>query len=140
MRKFTFVLCCVLLAAGCSQTSSAPPVEESKSPETVTVRSVGNPRAEDILAKNPQADIFQFGDIVYKNASDIEWVQERELTPGDHIGTIQKQYKDGQTFENEMAVLLPAGAEIYEPFEKSGSILIVKLNGKELRYLGLIEG
>ena len=39
-----------------------------------------------------------------------------------------------------MATKLPVGAEIFEPTEKKGLILIVKFDNKEIRYLGLIEG
>ncbi len=118
-----------LILTGCNQSK----VINSDHP---TTESTHNPTAKIILAQNPNADIFQHNGIIYTNASNIEWVQQTELTIGEGVGTIKKQYKEGLSFENEMATKLPVGVEIFE----SGQILIVKLDGKEVRYLGLIEG
>lgn len=102
------------------------------------IQTTHNPTAKETLAQNPNADIFQHKGIIYTNASNIEWVRQTELTIGERVGTIKKQYTDGLTFGNEMATKLPVGAEIFDGGGRS--ILIVKLEGKEIRYLGMLEG
>lgn len=134
MRILVSFMICFAILTGCNQS------EKSISGNSTQTISTHNPTAKEILVQTPNADIFQYKGIVYSNASDIEWVQTIELTIGKSIGTITKQYKDGLTFEDEMATKLPVGTEIYEPLKKSGPILIVKLNDMEIRYLGLIEG
>jgi hypothetical protein len=85
-------------------------------------------------------DFFLFNGVIYTNASDIEWVQKADLAIGKKLGNITKQYDEGHLFEENMATKLPVGTEIYEPIKKAGAILIVKVNDKKIRYLGLIEG
>lgn len=61
------------------------------------------------------------------------------MTIGEEVGEIKKQTDDGEKFENFTASKLTVGTKIYEPVEDS-SIYIVKVDDKEIRYLGLIEG
>lgn len=98
-----------------------------------------NPTPEDILLENENADIFLLNGIVYSNAEDLEWVTEKELTLGNEIGEIKKQTTNSDEFENYTATKLLVGTKIYEPIENS-DIFIVKVDGKEIRYLGLREG
>ncbi|KGP91815.1 hypothetical protein N780_15695 [Pontibacillus chungwhensis BH030062] len=104
-----------------------------------TESDIGNPTAEEILSKNNEADIFVLNGVVYSNAEDLEWVYEKELTLGKEVGEIKKQTQEGDEFENLSASKLPVGTEIYAPVEKE-NIYIVKVNDKEIRYLGLREG
>ena len=129
MRNLVYLMVGLLLLTGCNQFKVT---DDEQSTATVT--------ASEILTNNPNADIFQLEGTIYSNASNIDWVQKQELSIGTKIGTITKQYKDGLTFEDGMATKLPVGAEIFEPTEKNGLILIVKFDNKEIRYLGLIEG
>jgi len=131
-KLITFILCLVILA-GCNQ------VEVGNAGKINDKFETHNPTAEEILSKDPDADIFQLNGIIYSNASNIDWVQTEELTAGEIIGTVTKQYTDGLAFEDEIATILPVGTEILKPL-KGGGILIVKVNDKEIRYLGLIEG
>jgi len=131
-KLISFILCLAILA-GCNQYEGSSSGKSNEKYET------HNPTAEEILSQNPDADIFQLNGIIYSNASNVEWVQAEELTIGETIGTITKQYTDGLTFEEEIATKLPVGTEIFKPL-KGGGILIAKLNDKEIRYLGLIEG
>ncbi|MNH82780.1 hypothetical protein D3C87_652990 [compost metagenome] len=133
MRILISVIIALLMLTGCNQ----PKVINSERP---TFESTHNPTAKEILDQNPSADIFQLNGTIYTNAINIEWVQQTEITIGESVGIIKRQYKDSLTFENEMSTKLPVGAKIFEPIKKSGPILIVKLNGKEIKYLGLIEG
>lgn len=100
---------------------------------------IGNPTAEQILLENKDADIFVLNGIVYTNAEDIEWVNEEELTLGEEVGEIKKQTNDSDAFEDYTATKLTVGTKIYEPVENS-DIYIVKVDDKEIRYLGLREG
>jgi len=130
-----FIICLSMLTVtGCKQ------YEKKNYEDSTASITTHNPTAKEILVQNPNADIFQFNGIIYSNASNLEWVQQTELATGNIVETITKQYKGGDIFEDAMATQLPIGTEIYEPLIKSGPILIVKLSGKEVRYLGLIEG
>lgn len=130
MRLLISLCIAIMMITGCTQ------VNLTGSKEYV----IGNPTAKEILINDPNADIFQYKDIIYTNASGIEWVQQADLTIGKSVGTIQKQYQPDLAFENGMATELPVGTVIYEPMKKSGPILIVVVNDEEVRYLGLIEG
>lgn len=101
-----------------------------------------NPTPEEILLDDKNADIFVEGDVVYINAQDIEWVNEEKLTAGEKIGDIKKQFDENEEFEDFTATKLPVGAQIYEPEEDviGGLVYIVKIDGKEIRYIGLVEG
>lgn len=102
--------------------------------------SIGNPTPEEILSDDKDADIFLMDGTVYTNAKDIEWVNEEELTAGEKVGEIKSQTDDSEEFENFTASKLPAETDIYEPEEKKGPIYIIKLDGEEIPYMGLIEG
>ncbi|MDQ0160447.1 hypothetical protein [Alkalibacillus salilacus] len=104
-----------------------------------TENVIDNPTPEEILEENMDADILVVNGVVYKNAEEIEWVNEEELTIGEEVGEIKKQTNNIDEFEDYTANKLPVGTKVYEPEEKS-NIYIVKTNDKEVRYLGLIEG
>ncbi|MEK8130982.1 hypothetical protein WMW72_24050 [Paenibacillus filicis] len=127
----------VALMAGCEH------AERSKSTASHSeglAQSTSNPTAQGMIKRNADADLFQWNGIVYVNASDIEWVQEADLTPGKSVGIIKKTYEAGIAFEDGMATKLPVHTEVFEPIKKNGLILIVKVHDKEIRYLGLVEG
>lgn len=75
-----------------------------------------------VLKLDPDADIFEFEDHVYK--AGVDWIEEEELTKGKQIGEI----KDG------MANILPIRTKIFAPKERL-DILIVEYSGREKRYL-----
>jgi PBP1b-binding outer membrane lipoprotein LpoB len=129
-RKMILVVLLLAMAIVACSNQATP-----KEPEIV----LDNPTPEEILAENENADIFVLNGIVYSNAEDIEWVNEKELTLGEEVGEIKKQTSNSDEFENYTATLLPVGTKIYQPVEK-GDIYIVRVDGKEIRYLGLREG
>lgn len=105
-----------------------------------TAAAIGNPTAEQILQRSKDADIFMFGDIVYANADNLDWVQQLQIGELEEIGKIQTNYREGTDFLNEMSTKLPVGTIIYAPIPKQGPVLIAEVEGKPVRYLGLIEG
>lgn len=133
MKIIFSLLITLLILTGCNQSKVSNSANS-------TVESTQNPTAQEIITQDPDADIFQYKGVIYNNASHIEWVQQEKLSVGEKVGMITKQYKDGLHFEDDMATKLPVGVEIFEPINKNGPVLIVKTNGKEIRYLGLIEG
>jgi hypothetical protein len=96
------------------------------------------PDAEETLRLDKNADIFQWEGAIYK--TDIDWVNEKELTKKELIGEITESYtnEDPKSFKNGMANKLPIGAKIYSSNEHG--ILIVESNGEEKYYLVLAEG
>ncbi|MCJ8008275.1 hypothetical protein ACFFF5_11605 [Lederbergia wuyishanensis] len=101
--------------------------------------TIGNPTAEEVLRQDEKADIFQWDDLIY--TTNVDWVNELELTRNELIGEIQKSFIDFSTtpFENGMANKLPIGAKIYSAKQRGG-ILIVEFNNEEKYYLALVEG
>lgn len=126
-KLFLILFLSTVLVACNNQTTDAPG------------NDTGNPTAEEILSKNKDADIFVLNGVVYSNAEDIEWVNEKELTLGEVVGEIKKQTNKSDAFENNTASKLSVGTKIYKTVEK-GDIYIVKVDDKEIRYLGLREG
>ncbi|MGM0878720.1 MAG: hypothetical protein ACQEWV_29565 [Bacillota bacterium] len=61
-----------------------------------------NSNTEGEVIENPtvyrDADIFMLNGIVYKNAEDIDWVNERKLTLGEEVTEITKQTTDSKQF------------------------------------------
>ena len=77
---------------------------------------------EQVLELDPDADIFELKDRVYKVNKD--WVEKEQLTKEKQVGEIL----DG------MATKLPIGAKIFSVKERN-DILIVEYDDIELRYL-----
>ncbi|WP_052044423.1 hypothetical protein [Alkalihalobacillus alcalophilus] len=105
--------------------------------------------AEEILTKEPDADIFMFNEFIYQ--ANIDWVDEMTLISGEKIGEITEQAVDGHyNYTNGMANKLSVGATIYEVEEDNANenginegtnfILIVNDNGEEKYYLASTEG
>jgi hypothetical protein len=98
-----------------------------------------HPDAEEVLRLDENANIFQWEGLIYK--TDIDWVNELELTKKEIVGEITELYKneDPNSFKNGMANQLPLGTKIYSTNENEG-ILIIEYNGEEKYYLSLVEG
>ncbi|WP_054860328.1 hypothetical protein [Gracilibacillus sp. JCM 18860] len=77
---------------------------------------------EQVLKRDPEADLFEFNGKVYRTG--IGWIEKKELTKGKRVGEISKW----------SATKLPVGATIYTT-EERGDILIVEYDGMENRYL-----
>lgn len=112
----------------------------SDSDESPDGNDRGNPDAEELLAANKNADIFATIDVVYKNAENVSWVNDLELSLGDEYVEITKQSTNPEEFESGTASRLPVGTKIYNPAKENGPILIAVVKGKKIPYLGVIEG
>lgn len=127
-RKVIFYLLLVMISSlfvsGCSM------LERSATTQ--------NPDAEEVLALDPEADFFQFNDIIYQ--TNIDWVEELSLTKDQEIGEIIARNEKDTKFENGMANKLPVGAKIYSTKEEGDMILIVEAEGKSYKYYALVEG
>jgi hypothetical protein len=107
----------------------------------VQVSTTHNPTGEEMLNLNPEADIFMFGGLIYENADSLDWVQQFKFEGQSKVGEITAIYRDQESFTNGMSTKLPIGTEIYRPSpHQGGEVLIIELDGKQHRYLGLIEG
>ena len=126
---FVMVVFVFFTVIGCSNSSNTGKIE---------VHETGNPVAKEILTLDPEADIFQFDDVIYETG--IDWVEELTLTKGEQVGEIKTRNDTDTNFENEMSNKLPVGAKIFSTIEKEGPILIVEFEGEILKYLALLEG
>ena len=98
-----------------------------------------HPNAKEVLRLDEDANIFQWEGFIYQ--TDIDWVNELELTKKEVVGEITETHssKDPDSFKNGMATKLPIGTKIYSTNEHEG-ILISNDNGEEKYYLALVEG
>ena len=128
-QKGKFLLCLTVILSmlsGCGNT------QENISQLEV----IGNPTPNDFL-KDPNADIYVLGDIVYSNVADIDWVKELDYTIVKEVGEIKKQTNKAKDFENVTSNILPIGTKIYVT---DTLIYIAKVDNKEIPYLKMLEG
>lgn len=100
----------------------------------------GNPTAKDILEDYNDADIFQYNGLIYSNASDLKWVQEKKPQKGELIGEITRTTNKSRQFKDGVASKLPAGAKIYKTKADGIYRLLVEYEQKQVVYIALIEG
>ncbi|MEH7236844.1 hypothetical protein [Bacillus sp. JJ1562] len=105
--------------------------------QTVTVTTSEKPDAEETLRLDNKADIFQWKGSIYK--TNIDWVDELELTENEQIGEIQFNASKAEDFKDGGANYLPLGAKIFTTKERN-DILIVKYENVMKLYLVLTEG
>lgn len=104
--------------------------------ETVTV-TTSNPDAEEILSIDPDADILQFDGIIYQ--TDIDWVEELELTQGEEVGEITSRTQSADDFEDGTANQLSEGTKLYKANERD-DVLLAETDGELKYYYALVEG
>ncbi|MEH7225382.1 hypothetical protein V7112_16360 [Bacillus sp. JJ1566] len=105
--------------------------------QEITIHSSQKPDAEEALRLDNNADIFQWDGDIFK--TNIDWVNELELTENEQIGEIQFNAKKAEDFKDGAANHLPIGAQIFTTIESNG-ILIVKYRNEVKYYLALTEG
>ncbi|MFD1357009.1 hypothetical protein ACFQ4X_03785 [Fictibacillus halophilus] len=127
--KFMFInvfLSMLVLLSGCVENE-------------VTVHSTSKPDVEEVLTLDPEADIFLWDNTVYQ--TNIDWVEELTLTKNREIGEITSISMNPKDYEykNGMANKLPVSAKIYTANERQ-DVLLVEIDGKLTKYLGIGEG
>lgn len=120
------VIACVIFLAGCGPFK-----------EPITVSRSEPPDAREVLMLEPESDIFQWDGIIYQ--ADVEWVQDLELTPKEHIGEVLENTKLAKQFQDGTATVLPVGSAIYST-NQSEMYLLVKVDDELRKYLLLAEG
>ncbi|HEY4600300.1 MAG TPA: hypothetical protein VIG73_03235 [Cerasibacillus sp.] len=124
MRPFIVsILLIIVTVAGCSAGE-----------EEVTIDTID---AEEVLSLDPDADIFQFDGVIYQ--TNIDWVEELDLTKDVQIGEIKKRNDTNTDFSDDMSNKLPVGTKIFSAKER-GDILLVEFYGEILKYLVVVEG
>lgn len=129
MRNFTILICLVIFIAGCKLPAAG-------NEQTVTI---GNPTATDILENDHNADIFQYNQLIYTNATTIEWVQEDSYDKGPQITEIRQQSTKSEEFSNGTASKLPVGTNIFQVVGNGQLLLMAEVDGEQIIYLALIE-
>ncbi|WP_078551931.1 hypothetical protein [Bacillus alkalicellulosilyticus] len=130
MKVLMILAIAIVIGVGCSAKTG------NQENQMVVIKS---PTVDEILATDENADLFVMNEVVYVNAEDVDWVQERELTLSQESFEIIKQAKKGDEFSNGTATKIPVGTKVYKPNEK-GDIFIAIVDGEEIRYLGWREG
>lgn len=105
--------------------------------DTTTVYTNKSIDAEEVLTLEPNADIFQFDEIIYK--TNIEWVDNLTVTKNSQLGEIKMKNEKDANFENEFSNKLPIGTKIFSTKERT-DVLVVEVDGKLKKYLAIVEG
>jgi predicted small lipoprotein YifL len=134
-KHVLFLAAFTLFLAGCGDKALSPP-DASRTAEQYQQETIGNPTPADFL-DNPEADIFYFGGIVYANAEYLDWAQQREYTKTELLGKIAIQTSDADEFEDGAANRLPVGTPV---FKTDTDIFIAVVDGKDIRYIMMVEG
>lgn len=97
----------------------------------------GNPTANEILSKNPNASIFMYSTVIY--IAGVDWVDELQLSKDQYITEITKQSDNGKDFVDGTANKLAIGTRIYSVKERN-DILIAETENGDIRFYKLVEG
>lgn len=93
------------------------------------------PSAEEILALDEQADLFQWEETVYE--ANVDWIHQLTVTKDLQLGVIQKTADEH--FDHGTATHLKKGTAIYSVKERK-DLLIAELNGQIIIYAAHAEG
>lgn len=93
------------------------------------------PTAEELLALDPHADLFQWEGVVYQ--TNLDWTNQLTVTKQQQVGVIQKT--SNKHFQHGTASRLKKGAAIYSVKERE-DLLIVEHNGQMHIYAAHAEG
>ncbi|MDI0275310.1 MULTISPECIES: hypothetical protein [Bacillus] len=93
------------------------------------------PSAEELLAIDQKADLFQWEGTVYE--TNVDWTTSLHVTKQQQVGVIQKTA--AKNFEHGTASRLQKGTAIYSVKERE-DMLVVELHGKTKIYVAHAEG
>lgn len=102
-----------------------------------TVVTISEISADEVLDMYPDANIFQYDGIIYQ--TEIDWVDELDLTPGEQVLTITEEVSNPDEFSDGAATFLPVGTAVFEANGRQ-DILIAEVNGEYINYLAIVEG
>lgn len=94
--------------------------------------------AEEVLAEDPDADIFQYEGVVYKTEGEL--AEDVGVTLKELIGKVTKKVDADTEFEDGMATELMPNVKIYSTNEEDLTVLLVEVhNDKYVYYAQLNE-
>lgn len=99
-----------------------------------------NPTAKSILKEHSQADILQYNNLIYINATSLESIKEIEYIKCKKIGEIIKTTNSSKNFQDFYATQLESGTEIYSTNDNNIYTIIADTNGQQILYMALLEG
>ncbi|MCL1699061.1 hypothetical protein [Lysinibacillus sp. Bpr_S20] len=99
-----------------------------------------NPTAKSILKEHSQADILQYNNLIYINATSLESMKEIEYIKCKKIGEIIKTTNSSKNFQDFYATQLESGTEIYSTNDNNIYTIIADTNGQQILYMALLEG
>lgn len=97
-----------------------------------------NAKPEALYDKDNSIDLLVYNDTAYVNASNINWINELQLTSLKPLGTI-KRSNVKKRFKNNDATKLPEGTEFYATNERE-EIILVKSGDVYVPYYKVVEG
>lgn len=120
--KLVIILCMLAgICAGCGSNAAA------------------HPQAADILGSNPEADIFQWENIIYANAENAGWLEEQDYQKKEKLGEIQRTSSNPDYFNDGTASALPEGTPVYGSSDNENQRLTVETEKGTTVYIGLFE-
>lgn len=99
-----------------------------------------NPTAKYILTEHSQADILQYNNLIYINATSLESKKQLEYTKCEKIGEIIKTTNSSKNFKDFYATKLESGTEIFSTNDNNIYTIIADINGQQILYTALLEG
>ncbi|MFJ8519723.1 hypothetical protein [Lysinibacillus xylanilyticus] len=99
-----------------------------------------NPTANSILKEHSQADILQYNNLIYINATSLESMNQLEYIKCEKIGEIIKTTDSSKNFKDYYATKLESGTEIFSTNDNNIYTIIADINGQQVLYMALLEG
>jgi len=99
-----------------------------------------NPTAKSILKEHSQADILQYNNLIYINATSLGSMQQFEYTKCEKIGEIIKTTNSSKNFKDFYATKLESGTKIFSTNDNNTYTIIAEINGQHIIYTVLLEG
>jgi hypothetical protein len=124
--KYIIMIIMIAIIAGCGGKNDGE-----------QMMSTGDILANEMIKKDPSADLFLFNERVYIRKEEINNINQL----GEMLGKIKSNYEKEGEFKDLMSTELSVGTEIYR-FNNENSVdqVIVKENGKLITYEALVEG
>lgn len=106
--------------------------EEVNEVEEIDLSTLDGVSAADILAEDPEADIFQYEGIVYQTEGEL--AEDAGVTVKELIGKVTKKVDANTDFEDGMATMLFPNVKIYSTNETDLTTVLVEVQDKLIVY------